>query len=261
MRKDKPANNSLPGDRQLYIRQQLAKHGRVLASELAATLAISEDSIRRDLRELAAQGVCQRVYGGAIALTPNTGNFLQRQHENVGRKAKLAQTAVRQLQASQFVFLDAGTTNLEIARALPEGLPLTVATNSIPIAAALFGKSWLEVLVLGGRMDQQIGGTLGSIPTLMLQTMHPDICFLGTCSVDAELGIGTTIADEAAFKRLLVAQCGQTLLAVTNEKLDTASPFSVAQLGDVGGLIVEADADPARLLHLQGAGVPLIIAD
>ncbi|POA97753.1 DeoR/GlpR transcriptional regulator [Chromobacterium sinusclupearum] len=257
MSKERAASASLPADRHLYIRQQLQLHGRVLAGELAETLGVSEDSIRRDLRELAAAGVCQRVYGGAIALTPNQASFRARKQEHQARKARLAATAVQQLQPGQFVFLDGGTTNLEIARALPEHLPLTVATNSIPIAAELFGKKQLELLLIGGSVNHQSGDALGTIATLMLQAMRPDICFLGTCSVDSELGIGTLQADEAAFKRQLVEQCGQIILAVTNEKLDTASPFQVAPLGDIGLLIIEPDADPSRLAHLQASGVPL----
>ena len=119
-RKERPPAIALPSDRHQYIRQRLQQEGRVLAAELAQTLGVSEDSIRRDLRELAATGICQRVYGGAIAMTPNTGSFIERSHENVARKARLAAAAVRLLKPGQFVFLDAGTTNLEIARALQD---------------------------------------------------------------------------------------------------------------------------------------------
>ena len=252
-------NNSLPSDRQLYIRQLLLQDGRVLATELAQTLGVSEDSIRRDLRELAASGVCKRVYGGAIAMTPNTGSFSERSHENVASKLRLAAAAVQLLQAGQFVFLDSGTTNLEIARALPD-MPLTVATNSIPIAAALLGRQQLDVTLIGGRMDHRIGGTIGTAAALEVQAMRPDICFLGTCSVDIELGIGTTIAEEAAFKRLLVRQCSQIVLAVTNQKLGTASPFAVTPLNEVSRLVIEADAEPHKVQQLQGSGVPLLFA-
>ncbi|MNT54909.1 DNA-binding transcriptional repressor SrlR [compost metagenome] len=91
--------------------------------------------------------------------------------------------------------------------------------------------------------------------------MRPDVCFLGTCSVDIELGVGTTIAEEAAFKRVLVSQCNQIVLAVTNEKLGTASPFAVAAMRDIGRLVIEADAEPHKLASLQHSGVPLLIAD
>ena len=255
-----PAQPGLPSDRQTYIRQRLQQDGRVVAAELAQTLGVSEDSIRRDLRELASSGICQRVYGGAIAMTPNTGNFSQRSHENIARKARLAATAVQLLRPGQFVFLDSGTTNLEIARAIPDGLALTIATNAIPIAAALLGRSALEVLVVGGRMDHRIGGTMGSSAMLEIQTLRPDICFLGTCSLDIELGVGTTLSEEAALKRELVRHSSQVVLCVTNEKLDTASPFSVAAMADIGQLVLEADAEPHKLQRLRDCGVPVLLA-
>lgn len=255
-----PVPPGLPSDRQTYIRQRLQQDGRVVAAELAQTLGVSEDSIRRDLRELASSGVCQRVYGGAIAMTPNTGNFSQRSHENIARKARLAAAAVQLLRPGQFVFLDSGTTNLEIARAIPDGLPLTIATNAIPIAAALLGRSALEVLVVGGRMDHRIGGTMGSSAMLEIQTLRPDICFLGTCSLDIELGVGTTLSEEAALKRELVRHSSQVVLCVTNEKLDTASPFSVAAMADIGQLVLEADAEPHKLQRLRDCGVPVLLA-
>lgn len=254
------APTGLPSDRQIYIRQRLQQDGRVVAAELAQTLGVSEDSIRRDLRELASSGACQRVYGGAIAMTPNTGNFSQRSHQNIARKAKLAAAAVSLLRPGQFVFLDSGTTNLEIARAIPDGLPLTIATNAIPIAAALLGRSALEVLVVGGRMDHRIGGTMGSSAMLEIQTLRPDICFLGTCSLDIELGVGTTLSEEAALKRELVRHSSQVVLCVTNEKLDTASPFSVAAMADIGQLVLEADAEPHKLQRLRDCGVPVLLA-
>jgi len=255
-----PVPPGLPSDRQTYIRQRLQQDGRVVAAELAQTLGVSEDSIRRDLRELASSGVCQRVYGGAIAMTPNTGNFSQRSHENIARKARLAAAAVQLLRPGQFVFLDSGTTNLEIARAIPDGLPLTIATNAIPIAAALLGRSALEVLVVGGRMDHRIGGTMGSSAMLEIQTLRPDICFLGTCSLDIELGVGTTLSEEAALKRELVRHSSQVVLCVTNEKLDTASPFSVAAMADISQLVLEADAEPHKLQRLRDCGVPVLLA-
>ncbi len=255
----RPGNTSLPSERQHYIRQLLLQDGRVLATELAQALGVSEDSIRRDLRELAASGACKRVYGGAVAMTPNTGSFSERSHEHVANKARLAAAAVQLLQPGQFVFLDSGTTNLEIARALPD-MALTIATNSIPIAAALLGRQQFDVTLVGGRMDHRIGGTIGTAAALEVQAMRPDICFLGTCSVDIELGIGTTIAEEAAFKRLLVRQCSQIVLAVTNQKLGTASPFAVTPLAEVSRLVIEADAEPHKVQQLQGSGVPLLFA-
>ena len=106
-----PVHNLLPEERHHAIRARLASQGRVLAIELAKDLNTSEDTIRRDLRELAARGACQRVYGGALAKSPPQRPLAERQSEHPERKAALAVEAAKLVAAGQFVFLDGGSTN------------------------------------------------------------------------------------------------------------------------------------------------------
>ena len=91
--------------RHALIQQQLHADGRVLALDLARQLDVSEDTIRRDLREMAAAGLCQRVYGGALPLAPDGGTLTQRKQEAPERKARLAQAAVSLVRAGQVLFL------------------------------------------------------------------------------------------------------------------------------------------------------------
>jgi DeoR/GlpR family transcriptional regulator of sugar metabolism len=254
------AKVTLPADRIQLIRERLRKEGRVVAAELALQFGVSEDSVRRDLRELAAEGVCQRVYGGAIAMSPTPHNIAYRSEVNVERKDQLARAAARLVHAGQLVFLDASTTNLAIARHLPQGIGLTVATNSPSIAVALIERTDIEVLLIGGRMDHVVGGTLGVGALQELQQMHPDLCFLGVCSVDPEVGVCSGGAEDSAFKRALVSGCGAIITAVTNEKLGTAAPYFVARLAEISHLVVEADADRGQLDRIRTAGVEIVLA-
>ncbi|WP_283148912.1 DeoR/GlpR family DNA-binding transcription regulator [Silvimonas soli] len=251
------SGTALPIDRHQFIRERLQRDGRVLASELAVEFGLSEDSVRRDLREMAAAGECQRVYGGAIAMSSNGRPIGERSREHVDRKVRLAQSAVRLIQGGQLVFLDASTTNLAVAQVLPEDIGLTIATNSPAIAAALVGREDLRVILIGGTLDHHVGGTLGTAALLDIQQMRPDICFLGICSIDALAGVGASQAEDAAFKRQLVAISGAIVAVVTNEKLGTGAPFTIAPLAEITHLVVEADAEPTHLQHLAEAGTSL----
>ncbi|MDR3426613.1 DeoR/GlpR family DNA-binding transcription regulator [Silvimonas sp.] len=258
------SGTALPIDRHQLIRERLQRDGRVLASELAVEFGLSEDSVRRDLREMAAAGECQRVYGGAIAMSSNGRPIGERSREHVDRKVRLAQSAVRLaqsavrlIQGGQLVFLDASTTNLAVAQVLPEDIGLTIATNSPAIAAALVGREDLRVILIGGTLDHHVGGTLGTAALLDIQQMRPDICFLGICSIDALAGVGASQAEDAAFKRQLVAISGAIVAVVTNEKLGTGAPFTIAPLAEITHLVVEADAEPTHLQHLAEAGTSL----
>ena len=127
----------LSAERRQAILAALARDGKVVAARLVAELGVSEDTIRRDLRELAAQGLVQRVHGGALAPAPQPGSFAHRRETWNAEKAALAEAAVGLLAGARVVLLDGSTTNLELARRLPAGQSLTVLTNSPPIAVAL----------------------------------------------------------------------------------------------------------------------------
>src|SRR5580698_5548401 len=111
--------NVLPEERQQRILARLRNEGRVVAVELSAEFEVSEDSIRRDLRELAAQGLCKRVYGGALPLSAIAAPLKQRRGEHTGRKQALARKAVMLVRQGQILLMDAGSTNAAIAAALP----------------------------------------------------------------------------------------------------------------------------------------------
>src|ERR1700728_3403779 len=132
--------DALPEERQREILRRLNSHGRVVAAELAAAFAISEDSIRRDLRELAARGLCRRVYGGALPVGPDLPPVSLRRGLQVEAKLRLAHQAASLVRAGQTILIDAGSTNSAIADALPDRMDLTVVTTAPDIAQRLMDR-------------------------------------------------------------------------------------------------------------------------
>ena len=246
--------------RHALIQQQLHADGRVLALDLARQLDVSEDTIRRDLREMAAAGLCQRVYGGALPVAPDAGSTLsQRKQEAPERKARLAQAAVSLVRAGQVLFLDAGSTNLAIASALPE-LALTVITNAPSIAMLLMERPEIELIMAGGRVDRRAGASLGPQALRTVERMHPDLCFLGACGADADAGVTAFNYDEAEFKRSIAGASKAVVVAVTSDKLGTAAPFGVLATGLLQHLILEAHADAAHAAAFERLGVQVLRA-
>ena len=243
--------------RQTLIQQQLQADGRVLALDLARQLDVSEDTIRRDLREMAAAGLCQRVYGGALPMAPDGGTLAQRKHESPERKASLAQAAVSLVREGQVLFIDAGSTNLAIASALPK-LALTVITNAPSIAMALMERSEIELIIAGGRVDRRAGASLGPQALRTVERMRPDLCFLGACGADVDAGVTAFNYDEAEFKRSIAGASKAVVVAATSDKLGTAAPFGVLATGLLQHLVLEADADAVHADAFERLGVHVL---
>jgi DeoR/GlpR family transcriptional regulator of sugar metabolism len=252
--------DNLPDERQRFIIDRLARDGRVLASDLARELATSEDTIRRDLRELAAAGLCRRVYGGALPVSPASNSFAERAIEAPGRKAALGKAAASLIESRQVVFLDAGSTNLAIAQALPFGLGLTVATNAPFIAAAFNGRTDIELIMLGGRVDTRSGAVIGARAVRDALAIRPDLTFLGACAIDAKAGAAAFDAEEAEFKRALVDSARAIAIAATNEKLGTTAPFAVLAAAALHHLIVEAEAPAGKVADFKSLNINVLRA-
>ena len=241
----------LPAERLHFIQDRLTHRGRVLASELAKELGISEDTIRRDLRDLAAQGVCQRVYGGAIVKSPASGDIRQRQAQSADRKEQLGRTLATLVKRHQLVFIDAGTTNLAAARALPPGMNLTVVTHDPSVASALVGRDGIELQLIGGRVHPLTGAAMGGETLRAIRAVRPDVLMLGTCALDMQLGIGAFDAEDADLKRVLIEHAGSVALAVLNEKLGAAARYVVAPASEIADVVVEADVPESMATALN----------
>lgn len=242
-------------ERQSEILAQLRAKGRVSAHELAQTFDVSEDTVRRDLREMAARGECERVYGGALLPAGQTVPLRTRIADEPDRKAMLGRKAAGLLAEGSAVFLDAGSTNLAIARNLPEALRLTAITNTPAIAAELAGRAGIELVMIGGKVDPAVGAAIDATAIRQLETIRPDLCILGACGLTLDEGLAADVFEDAAFKRLASTASKRSLAAITSDKLGLRAAFHVHDLAAPLSLVVEADADAAVVEQLVRQGV------
>ena len=245
----------LPGERQQRILARLRNEGRVIATELAEAFEVSEDSIRRDLRELAAQGLCKRVYGGALLPAVTLTPLKQRRIEHPLRKQALARKAVSLVKPGQTLLIDAGTTNVAIAAALPMGIGLCVITNAPHIAQLLLDREDFDVLLVGGRISPSIGGVIGAQAVEQVRKLRADLCFPGTCAIDAAHGLWGFDSEEALFKRAMIEASDETVVVASDDKLGAVAAYQVAELVRVQHLVVEHSADRATRTAFSTHGV------
>ena len=247
----------LAAERQQQILERLGRDGRVLAAALAQAFSTSEDTIRRDLRDLAERGLCRRVYGGALPVSPASASILVRVGEAIDRKAALGRALAALVAPGSFIFIDSGSTNLAAAKAFTGGLRVTAATHDPAIATALLAKPEVAVWLIGGRIDPHIGAALGGRTLGDVEALRPDLAFLGVCALDPVGGIAAFDPEDAEIKRAILRNSRRVAAAVLNEKLETSAPFAIGSAESLDTVVLEAGAaEPvARAFAERGVNV------
>ena len=250
----------LRAQRQEWLVDRLGRDGRLVAKDIAAELDVSEDSVRRDLRELAAAGLCQRVYGGALPVSPAVADYATRREVAVASKERVAAAAAALVRPGGVAILDGGTTTLAVVTALPRDLEATIVTHSPTIATALADHTSVEVQILGGRLFRHSMVTCGAAAVEAAQGVSADVFLLGVTGVHHETGLTTGDADEAAMKRALSRRAADTFVLASAEKVGAASPFLVLPISDVSGIVTDAPADDPTIARIAATGTRVMRA-
>ncbi len=247
----------LAAARKDLLLDRLRRDGRIVAKEIAGELGLSEDSIRRDLRELDLAGLAVRVYGGALPASPAVADYTTRTVVSPDSKRRVAAAAVALIRPGATVILDGGTTALAVVHALPRTLACTIITHSPTVAAALLDHT-AEVFVLGGRLFKHSAVACGAAAVEAANTVSADLFFLGVTGVHPTAGLTTGDADEAAMKRALASRAADTYVLASAEKIGTASRYGVLPLDAVAGIVIDADASGPAVQELVATGVRLV---
>lgn len=239
--------------RQLLAR--LAGDGQLVAKELAVEFGTSEDTIRRDLRELAKAGKLQRVHGGALPASAAIGDLSVRQRLSTGDKIALGRLGASLIQAGQVVILDGGTTAIQIARHLDPTLRATIVTHSPNVAMEVARCPFVDIVMLGGRLFRHSMVNVGVSVMEAASRLRADLFFMGATGVHPDAGLSTGDAEEAAVKRALHERAAETIVLASTEKLMAASPFEIAPLNVLSALYVPAQTPESTVRALRAAGV------
>ena len=246
----------LKPSRHRAIVDHLAQSGTATVADLAELTRSSAVTIRKDLRELHGLGLLRRAHGGALALEdsplyepPN----VERLGQLAAEKRAIARYAVRNfITEDDVVFLDAGTTVLEIAREIALARPqLTVVTNSILVTSALYTVPSVHLLVTGGEHREGVASLVGDWLEYALSTVRVGTVFLGANAVDADSGITTPNLLEAGAKRAMIRAATRVVLVADHTKLGRTSFAFVAPASSVDVLLTDERAPTAKLEPFQ----------
>jgi DeoR/GlpR family transcriptional regulator of sugar metabolism len=250
----------LAAARKDHLLERLKRDGRLVAKEIAAELGLSEDSVRRDLRELDAAGLAVRVYGGALPASPAVADYAARTTVAPQSKRRVATAAAALVEPGSTVIVDGGTTARAVVDALPTALNCSIITHSPTIAAALLDHT-ASVFLIGGTLFKHSAVTCGAAAVEAATQVSADLFFLGVTGVHPTAGLTTGDPDEAAMKRALAGRAADTYVLASSEKVGTASRYGVLPLDAVAAVITDADAADPTLQELTGRGIKVIGAN
>jgi DeoR/GlpR family transcriptional regulator of sugar metabolism len=250
----------LTQQRKSHILEVLRRDGQVVAKKLSAALSLSEDTIRRDLRELAQEGLLQRVHGGALPSSPALADFSRRQRVVPDEKVAIGRAAAALVQPGQVVFIDGGTTAVQMARHLDPQLRATVVTHSPSVAVELVPHAGVEVVMIGGRLFKHSIVSVGAGAVEEIKRIRADIYFMGVTGIHPKAGLSTGDLEEANIKRALMAASAETVVLASSEKLGGASAYVIAQISDVSTLVVADKVPNATLKPYKKGGIAIVRA-
>jgi DeoR/GlpR family transcriptional regulator of sugar metabolism len=250
----------LSAERKRLILESIGRDGRVVAAELSQRFDVSEDTIRRDLRELASEGLVQRVHGGALPKAPVVQSYAARASQAPAAKAAIARAAAGLVRSGQVIAIDGGTTPLQVAENLPRDLRATIITHSLPVVNALAGRDGLELIAIGGRIMGDTLVAVGAAAVDAYRALHPDVCIVGVAGIDVTAGLTALNTDEAAVKRAMVEGGRQVVAVAAADKLGTAGPFVVSPIARITDLVTDRAASPEVLQTFESAGLHVITA-
>jgi len=247
----------LNAQRRQIILDKLKREGQVSVAELSREWDVSEDTVRRDLRDLADEGLVQRVHGGALPTSPAVADYGVRETLSSDVKRILGAAAARLIRPGQLAAIDGGTSTLELVRALPAELACTVVTHSPVIAAELRAKPRIEVVLLGGRLFRHSMVAVGSETVEAIGRLRADVFFLGATGLRPDTGATTGDWEEAAVKRAFCRASAETVLMVSTEKWNAAAAYQIVPASELTTLVVSG-VDEAALAPYRALGLNVV---
>ena len=244
----------LKKERQAFILHQVSLHNSVLSADLSSSINVSEDTIRRDLNELAENGKVIKVHGGALSKSFNSF-YLRSDVYNVDNKKVIAEKAATLIKDGMFVLTGGGTTIIEMARLLPENLKATFLTGSIPAAYEYSQHPNIEVIFIGDKIAKKSQIAVGGEAITKIKHIKADLCFLGINAIDAEHGITDNDWDVVQVKKAMIESSAQTVVLSISEKLNSYQRIRICGVDEIDILITELNPinrllDPFRLNSL-----------
>ncbi len=236
-------------ERRSAILEKLQAERRVVVSELSALYDVSEETIRRDLEKLDNEGYVIKSYGGAV-LNENANLDLPyniRKNRNVMGKQKIAELISQIIHDGEYIFLDASSTAVAIAKAIKNKKGLTIITNSLEISIELLDVADCKVILTGGEIVSTAFGVVGQITDKTIRSYYVDKAIISSKGFDLEKGFTDSDERHANNKRSMLESARERILAIDSSKFHNVSFAKICDLKDITTIVTDVKPEEGWL--------------
>jgi DeoR/GlpR family transcriptional regulator of sugar metabolism len=246
----------LKKERQEFILHQLNLHNKILCADLSTKMGVSDDTIRRDLQELAQEDKLIKVHGGALSKSFHTA-FDRKMVYNLEDKHIIAQKTAALVQSGMYILTSGGTSILEFAKSLDTNLNATFFTCSLNAAIEFAHHPSIEVVMIGDKVSKDSMLTTGASAVQTIESIQADLCILGINSLDTQFGLSENDWEVVQIKKAMIKASKKTICIGISEKLNSQQKIKVANLDEIDILITELDPNDPTLLPFKHKGLTI----
>ena len=246
----------LKKERQEFILHQLNLHNKILCADLSNMMGVSDDTIRRDLQELAQEDKLIKVHGGALSKSFHTA-FDRKMVYNLEDKHIIAQKTAALVQSGMYILTSGGTSILEFAKSLDPNLNATFFTCSLNAAIEFAHHPSIEVVMIGDKVSKDSMLTTGASAMQTIESIQADLCILGINSLDTQFGLSENDWEVVQIKKAMIKASKKTICIGISEKLNSQQKIKVANLDEIDILITELNPNDSKLLPFKHKGLTI----
>jgi DeoR/GlpR family transcriptional regulator of sugar metabolism len=256
---------ALARQRQTFILERVREQGGVRVADLVRALGVSDMTVRRDLELLHERGLLEKVHGGAASIEGSSKfepGFTIKSGMMESEKNSIAEAAAELVEPGTAIAISAGTTTFALARLLVDIPGLTVVTNSVPVADALYrDRRSDQTVILSGGVRTPSDALVGPFAVEVIRSLHVDTVFMGVHGMDPRSGFTTPNILEAETNRALIDAGRRLVLMADHTKWGIIGISSIGRLDEADILITDSGLDPADVAQLAGSVQRLILVD
>ena len=256
------ATNTLISKRRDDICRLLKEKNILSISELSSILNIPKITIRRDLDYLAKEKRIKKTHGGAIIERAKDYEppYMIRSLEMTEQKKAIGKLAASLIPENSLIFIDVGTTLLELAKNLPADKNISVITNWIPITEELGKKMFSNLFLLGGKVNCREMSIIGNYPLQFLDNFNIEICFIGLGGISIDHGLTDYTVEEIEIKKQMIQRSKVKIVLADHTKFNRLAPIKICDLSDIDTIITSEGLEEEIKQKYEDSGIKIIVA-